>query len=111
MTYIPGVCNVARAGRRKRLLIFIGFAAISALAYILMPSFRILVAAPMFISATALLEYAFNFCAYLGIRGMHEDEKGMHYTNERYRAADRRKAWKIIIAAAVMSAIVTAMIL
>src|SRR3989344_1297019 len=104
MPYIPGVCNITDKGRRKRLLIFLALASISIFSRItLHDEWRILAAPFIFISSVSLLEYAYSFCAYFGIRGMHEDEKGLHHTNKRYIKPDRRKSYKIISAAVIIT--------
>ncbi len=105
MTYIPGICNITPTGRKKRLAIGIAFIMISMASYAYAPVFLAIL---VFITCVSLIEYSKSFCVYMALRGSHEDEKGVHHTNKRFTEADRRKSWKIIIMASIITAVVTA---
>ncbi|MBI2173029.1 MAG: hypothetical protein HYT73_02335 [Candidatus Aenigmarchaeota archaeon] len=106
MTYIPGICNITPGGRRKRLAAGIVFAVVSITSYLYAPTFLTVIL--VFITCVLLIEYVQSFCVYKGLWGMHEDENGVHHTNRRFAGADRKKSWKIIIMATIITAIVTA---
>ena|SRR3989344_902418 len=103
MAYIPGICNITPGGRRKRLAAGIAFVAISMASYAYAPS---LLSIPVFIACILLIEYRQGFCVHKGLRGLHEDDKGSHHTNMRFVAVDRKKSYKIILAAAIVSSLI-----
>ncbi len=104
VSYQPGVCNIGPAEiRRRRLIGYAGLAGALVLAAGLVvvdaPAFlRLLVAAPVAIGLSGLIQARSHFCAGYGMAGLRNlGEMGQQESVEdaESRAADRRKALRI----------------
>ena len=105
--YIPGTCNIGKSEieRRKQggwtgLIVTIILYAL--FAYYDTPRiWRLIIFIPAMAAAIGFLQAHMHFCAYFGMAGVFNfsPEVGRTDTVEQaeFRAADRRKAWQIII--------------
>ncbi len=105
--YIPGACNIGKSEieRRKQggwigLIVTVILYAI--LAYFEIPRiWRLIIFFPATMAVIGFLQARMHFCAYFGMVGVFNfgPEVGKTDTVEQaeFRAADRRKAWQIII--------------
>lgn len=105
-TYVPGVCNIGPAERRRRrqtgwLGLAATVAALAAVVVLRVPDpWRLLVALPAAGGAVGFLQSALHFCVDFGIRGLYnlgsslgKEESVME---KDMRRADQRKALQII---------------
>ena len=117
--YIPGVCNIGRSEiNRRRQLGWSGLIATVILyivfVFLRVPHlFRLSLFIPAMLSATDFLQARIHFCAYFGMMGVYNlsEELGKIEAIERdkFKAMDRRKAWRIIVQSAIIGAAVAAL--
>lgn len=114
--YVPGVCNIGPAEIAKRKQtgwvgliatvvlwsLFVGFEVPAV--------WRLALFVPAMMSATGFLQASMRFCAYFGFAALFNLGEVVGATDTivqaEYRAQDRRKAWQIIIYAALIGALV-----
>ncbi len=118
--YIPGACNIGKSEIEKRKQAgWIGLIAVIIL-YALFAYFgvvriwRLIIFIPATAAAIGFLQARMHFCAYFGMAGVFNfsPETGKTDTIEQaeFRAADRRKAWKIIIYSIFIGAVAAAVV-
>lgn len=105
-TYIPGMCNIGPAERRRRRIGgIVGTIVTVALLIILISAkvphiWRLVLIVPASGAATGFLQDAFHFCAGFGMRGLYNVMNGAGVTDsvelEDFRKKDQRKARQII---------------
>ncbi|VVB97231.1 Uncharacterised protein [uncultured archaeon] len=113
--YIPGACNIGKSEieRRKRAGWIGLIAAIILYAlfvyYDVTRIWRLIIFIPATAAAIGFLQARMHFCAYFGMVGVFNfgSEVGKTDTVEQaeFRAADRRKAWQIIIYSVFIGAV------
>lgn len=116
--YIPGVCNIGRSEIKRRELtgwlgVIITVAFYSLLVYLGAPRlWRLVIFIPATVAAIGFLQARMHFCAYFGMRGVFNLSPYIGEIEtidlEEFRAADRRRAWLIIIYSAVIGVVVAA---
>lgn len=118
--YIPGVCNIGPAERRRRRLQGIGalLVAVVWLAFLLVIhapwGWRVLLIIPIAGAATGFLQDYYHFCAGFGIKGIYNVINSAGITDdvemEEYRLKDRRKALQILYMSLATGIILTGII-
>ncbi len=117
--YIPGVCNIGREEIRMRWMtgwIGLGITVAIWLGFIYFNSpalMRLWLFVPAFVSAIGLLQASLHFCVAFGAKGLFNFKPEVGKTESvdqaEFRAKDKAKAIKIILAAAVIAASVAAL--
>ncbi len=113
--YIPGACNIGKSEiERRKQGGWIGLTA-TIILYVLLAYFetariwRLIIFIPATAAAVGFLQARMHFCAYFGMVGVFNfgPEVGKTDTVEQaeFRAADRRKAWQIIIYSLIIGAV------
>lgn len=113
-TYVPGVCNIGPAERRKRQ--YIGYAGLAmvvvflvAIAVLDVPLWmRLLIAIPAGLSANGFLQSAMHFCVGFAMAGLY-NMSATAVANEtvmdaEQRRADQKKGLQIILYSALIAA-------
>lgn len=109
--YIPGVCNIGpdEIQKRKRagwLGLGLAVALWGFLTWVAAPAvWQLTLFVPAMISATGFLQAYMHFCAYFGFASLFNfGDVGTtdSVSQAEFRAQDRRKAWQIIIYAALI---------
>ncbi|MCX9012120.1 MAG: hypothetical protein OIN66_13495 [Candidatus Methanoperedens sp.] len=116
--YIPGVCNIGKSETKRReqagwLGVITAVILYSLIVYLNAPRlWRLIIFIPAAIAAIGFLQARMHFCAYFGMRGVFNFSPYAGETETidqvEFRAADRRRAWLIIIYSAVIGAMVAA---
>jgi len=114
--YIPGMCNIGPAERRRRrlggiagaaatVLIFLGLLAIDAPIL-----WRLILIVPAAGAATGLLQDVLHFCVGFGLKGIFNviNSAGVvdNVELEEYRLKDKRKAQKIVVWSGIIGLVV-----
>ena len=119
-TYTPGVCNIGPAEIRRRRRA--GWGGVAATAVLLAALWAVrapaawlwLTALPVAAAAVGFLQAALHFCANFGLRGVYNFSPKLGRTDTviqaQYRAADRHKANRIILASLAIGVAVAAII-
>lgn len=104
--YIPGVCNIGPAERKKRLQSGIIAAVVTLVLLVILVAigapkgWRLILVLPAAAAASGFLQNAFHFCAGFGMKGLYNvmNSAGTtdNVTSEAFRLKDRRKAQKIL---------------
>ena len=104
--YIPGMCNIGPAERRKRRIGGIAGAVGTILLLIVLividapVLWRLILIIPATGAAIEFLQDALHFCVGFGVRGIYNVLNSTGITDnveqESYRQKDRRKAWQIV---------------
>jgi len=114
-TYIPGVCNIGPAERRRRLrvgwmgvafTVLVGFALFFFDAH---PVWYLLLFFPATMTAAGFLQYLTHFCAYFGFAALFNFQSAGEQTSvagEEERRKDRRKAWQILLGSVLIGGMV-----
>ncbi|HEY9207251.1 MAG TPA: hypothetical protein VIO58_15170 [Candidatus Methanoperedens sp.] len=113
--YIPGACNIGKSEiERRKQGGWVGLIA-TIILYALLAYFetsriwRLIIFIPATAAAIGFLQARMHFCAYFGMVGVFNfgPEVGKTDTVEQaeFRAADRRKAWQIIIYSVIIGAV------
>ncbi len=113
--YIPGTCNIGKSEiERRKQGGWIGLI-VTTILYALLAYFeitriwRLIIFFPATMAAIGFLQARMHFCAYFGMVGVFKfgPEVGKTDTVEQaeFRAADRRKAWQIIIYSVIIGAV------
>jgi uncharacterized membrane protein len=111
--YQPGVCNIGKEERDRRLRSGLAFAVVAA-AWPLFSGLlnfslflKILVFFPTFAAAIGLLQVYFHFCAYFGLAAIFNfgtlNDKKQSVLDKEARKLDQDKALKIILYAAIIA--------
>ena len=119
--YIPGVCNIGPAERRKRRMsgiIGLVFSVVLAVVFFLLdlawPWYLILIL-PLTGSASGFLQDAMHFCAGFGMQGLYNVINSAGITDnvelEEYRQKDRRKALQILGLSLAIGIVVTGLVI
>jgi hypothetical protein len=105
--YIPGVCNIGSAERRKRrmsgfMVTLVTLIVLLVLVFINAPIlWRLVLIIPASGAATGFLQDALHFCAGFGMKGIFNVVNSAGITDnvdlEEFRLKDKRKAQQIII--------------
>ncbi len=117
--YIPGVCNIGPAERRKRRMGgYLGLAVAIVLLVVLIVidaawPWRLFLILPLTMAASGFLQDAFHFCAGFGMKGLYNVINSAGVTNnvelEEYRKKDRRKAQQILWLSLLIGVVLTAL--
>ena len=115
-TYIPGVCNIGPAERRKRRQSGMVALVMAIVMYVVLldsglsKSARLLLILPVTASALGFLQNAFHFCVAYGAKGLYNVMNNVgetsDVTTETYRRKDREKVVKIVGLSFAIGAIV-----
>ena len=115
--YIPGVCNIGPAERRRRRMsgylgVIIAIALLIVLLAINAPwPWRLFLILPLTMAASGFLQDAFHFCAGFGMKGLYNVINSVGVTDnvelEEYRKKDRRKALQILWLSLLIGVVVT----
>ncbi len=119
--YIPGVCNIGPAERRRRRMQGILALLVAAvwLAFLLIThaawGWRVLLILPIAGAATGFLQDYYHFCAGFGMKGIYNVINSAGITDnvemEEYRLKDRRKAMQILYLSLGIGIILTGLII
>ena len=114
--YVPGVCNIGREEIRMRWITgWVGLALTIAIwfgfVYFNSPALmRLWLFVPAFVSAIGLLQASMHFCVAFGAKGLFNFKSEVGKTESvdqaEFRAKDKAKAIKIMLAAAAIAALV-----
>jgi hypothetical protein len=119
--YVPGVCNIGPAERRKRRAsgIAAGIVTLLVLAFLLLIDapfgWRFILIIPAAGAASGFLQDAMHFCAGFGMKGIYNVINSAGITDnvdmEEFRQADRRKAIQILLYSLAIGFLFTALAL
>lgn len=119
--YIPGVCNIGPAERRKRRIAGLFGLLVTVVAAILLVVsdvdwvWRLLLIIPATGSATGLLQDAMHFCVGFGMKGvfnvLHSAGKTDSVSQAEYRRKDRGKARLILGYSVLIGALFTGIVI
>lgn len=116
--YIPGVCNIGPAERRKRRMGgYLGLIVAIILLIVLIVikaawAWRLFLVLPLAAAASGFLQDALHFCAGFGMKGLYNVINSAGVTDnvelEEYRKKDRRKALQILWLSLLIGVVLTA---